>query len=142
MVLLNFKIPNPIGTFKMSENTKTTWLMNGLLAVILVLLAGNYAKNHALPSAQAAGGGWETDGIMVLPVTGLNERFILIDTKKQNLCVYHGRANGSFGLVGARSYKYDIEMEDTEKLRNVGTGLNYIQVKQLYENKDAGAAKP
>ena len=120
----------------MSERAKTNWMMNGLLAVILVLLAGKYASSRALPTAHAAGGGWETDGIMVLPITTLNERFVLVDTKKQNICVYHGRANGTFGLVGARSYKYDIEMEDTEKLKGVGTGLTYVQVKTLYENKD------
>lgn len=125
----------------MSDNAKTSWLINGLLVAILVLLLGNYAKSHALPSAQAAGGGWETDGVMVLPITNLNERFVLVDTKKQNICVYHGRANGTFGLVGARSYKYDIEIEDTDALK-MGTGWNYITTKQYYDNKDKAAAKP
>lgn len=118
----------------MNDTIKNKWIMNGLLAVILVLLIGNYARNHALPTAQAAGGGWETNGVMILPVSGVKERFILVDTKNLNICVYNARPNGSFGLTGARSYKYDVEIEDTEKIK-IGNGLTYVQVKTYHETK-------
>ena len=106
----------------MNEKLKTDWIINGLMAVILVLLVGNY-MNGSAKNAYAAGdgGGWGTNGIMV-GTTGANERLVLVDTNKQNIMIYRSRAGGGMGLTGARSYKYDIEMEDTgtTKIKNGG----------------------
>lgn len=115
----------------MSEKMKHMWQINALLAVVLVLLAGNYFRNFALSSANAAG--WETDGLMVLPAKGPTERLVLIDTKKQNICLYKERNGGGFGLTGARSYKYDIELEDSEGLIK-GQGWTYLDAMAKYES--------
>jgi hypothetical protein len=116
----------------MSDTIKNKWLINLLLAVILVLLIGNYARNHAMKTADAAGGGWETDGLMVLTTNGAAERVVLVDTKKQNIMIYHPRNAGGFGLSGMRSYKYDIEIEDTEgKIK--GNGWTYFDAKAEYD---------
>src|SRR5947207_187777 len=95
-------------------NLKNSWTINGLLAVILLLLATKYIASNPFGSAHAAGGGWATDDTMVLPLRTQNERMVLIDTQKKQIMVYLERNNGSFGLIGAHSYKYDIEMIDTE----------------------------
>jgi len=117
----------------MSENVKHAWQINALLAVVLVLLFSTYARNHALPSAQAAGGGWETSGVMVLANKGTAERLVLIDTTKQNIMIYKERNAGGFGLTGARSYKYDVEIEDSEKAKIPGNGFTYMQAMAAYE---------
>ncbi len=117
----------------MNNKLKTEWTINGLLAVILVLLVGNYI-NHASKTAYAAGdgGGWGTNGIMIGLTSG-RERLVLVDTNKQNMMLYSSRENGGMGLVGARSYKYDVEMEDTGtgKLTG-GNGWTYIQTGQAW----------
>jgi hypothetical protein len=126
----------------MSEQTKSAWLINGLLAVILVLLAGYYVHNSAAP-AFAAGGGWETDGIMAMSTTGDNDRFVLVDTGKQNIMVYK-ILNKQFRLLGARSYKYDVEIEDSadSEIEKKGSGATYLDVYAFYQrhvNKPASS---
>lgn len=118
----------------MSENTKNTWMINGLLAVILALLAGYYIHSGSAP-AFAAGGGWETDGIMALSTTGDSDRLVLVDTGKQNIMVYK-ILNKQFRLVGARSYKYDVEIEDSagSEIEKKNTGATYLEVYTYYQN--------
>lgn len=113
--------------------TQNLWTGNLLLGGLLALLACVYA---ALPekSAQAAGGGWDTNGVMAVTTKG-NERLVLIDTAKQNICVYRTLGAGKFRLVGARCYRYDVEVKDSagsdiEK----GNGVTYLQMKKIYES--------
>lgn len=119
----------------MSQQLKTDWTINALLAVILVLLAGNYF-NAASKTAHAAGdgGGWATNGIMV-GATLANERLVLVDTNKQNIMIYHTRNAGGMGLTGVRSYKYDVEMEDTGTKKLGTNGWTYIQTALEYKNR-------
>jgi hypothetical protein len=125
----------------MNENTKNTWMINGLLAVILALLAGYYIHNGSAP-AYAAGGGWETDGVMAMSTSGDNERLVLVDTGKQNIMVYK-ILNKQFRLVGARSYKYDVEIEDSagSDIEKKGTGATYLDVYGFYQ-KHINTPKP
>jgi hypothetical protein len=117
----------------MSERTKHAWLVNGLLAVILVLLAGYYT--HGTRTAQAAGGGWETDGVMAMTSSNAQERLVLIDTKKQNMMIYRSQGGGMFRLVGARSYQYDVEIDDSDTAGSVlkAQGITWFEAKHLYE---------
>jgi len=114
----------------MTEKTKTTWIINGLLAAILVLLVGYYI-NLSSPPAYAAGGGWDTDGIMATTAMD-SDRLVLIDTKNKAICVYKTTGN-LFRLVGARSFEFDIEVEDSaggpiEK----GQGMTWMQMYTMY----------
>lgn len=115
----------------MTRETKTTWIMNGLLAVILVLLAGHYLNSTAAP-AYAAGGGWDTDGIMA--TTALDaERLVLVDTKNKAIMVY--KVNGNmFRLVGARSFEYDVEVDDSDGtiIQKSPQGMTWMQMYQIY----------
>ena len=124
----------------MTTNTKTAWLINGLLAVILVLLVGHYAGSTA--PAYAAGGGWDTDGIMA--TTALDtERVVLIDTKNKQIMVY--KTTGKmFRLVGARSFEYDVLVEDSAAgpIEKAPQGMTWMQMYTMYNatTKKAGAA--
>jgi hypothetical protein len=118
----------------MSDKIRMDWLVNGLLAVILVLLVGNYVANHQVQSARADNTGWATDGIMVNSTTGQAERLVVVDTKKQNIMIYHSRAGGQFALSGARSYKYDVELVDTAIHHIPGNGWTFLDAKQVYDN--------
>ena len=42
----------------------------------------------------AAGGGWDTDGVMVTTTATPQERIVLIDTKNQNMMIYKPRNAG------------------------------------------------
>jgi hypothetical protein len=116
----------------MNDTMKNTWVINGLLAVILVLLGGYYFNQ---PEQLAhAGTGWDTDGIIAMS-TDPAENLVLIDTKKQNMMVYRSTAQ-KFRLIGARSYKYDVEIEDTENSPIAkGNGATYIDMMNLYNAK-------
>ena len=114
---------------------KHAWTVNGLLLCILALLAVYYVT---LPGAQAlaAGGSWDTDGIAVVTSQKANERLIIIDTQKQNICVYRNQGAGQFRLVGARCYKYDVEVKDSKGSPiEKGNGVTYFQMKQIYESQ-------
>jgi hypothetical protein len=58
----------------------------------------------------------------------------LIDTQKKTMAVYRTRGLGEFRLVGARNFKYDVEIEDTSGSKDVEyKGANYFEVKSIYE---------
>ncbi|MGD0090291.1 MAG: hypothetical protein ABSE73_10260 [Planctomycetota bacterium] len=114
----------------MNTHTKAAWAINGLLAVILVLLAGHYLDLVSAP-AYAAGGGWDTDGIMATMATD-QERMVLIDTKNKQICIYKTAAN-RFRLVGARSLEYDILVDDSaDTAIEKGQGMTWFQMFQMY----------
>ena len=113
--------------------TRNPWFENALLAAIFCLLAYFYATMPE-STAQAAGGGWDTNGIMALTTGGQTERLVMVDTNKKNICVYKIRGAGEFRLVGARSYKYDLDMKDTAGTAvEKGNGVTYIQVRQMVQ---------
>lgn len=116
------------------ETRRNLWIQNALLGGILALLACVYCLIPT-PSAFAAGGGWDTDGILALASSG-DARVVLIDTKKKNMCVYRTRGLGEFRLVGARSFKYDVEIQDTSKSRDIEyKGATYFEIMNLYEQQ-------
>lgn len=111
------------------------WFQNTVLLAIAVLLGFLYFKTPE-PVAEAAGGGWDTNGIMALNMVA-NERLVLVDTNKQNLCVYRNRGAGMFRLVGARSYKYDVELKDTKgTAMERGNGITFVEAKQIYDARE------
>jgi hypothetical protein len=121
----------------MSDKTKTVWAINGLLAVIMALLAVYYFKSSP-EFAHARGGGWETDGIMAISGTGANENLVIVDTNPdvQTMMVYKGTGGaGKFKLIGARSFKYDFELEDSSIPPGnpiLTNGATFLQVYQMY----------
>lgn len=118
----------------MSEQSRRAWIINGLLAVILALLLGIYLSFHS-QNAYAAGGGWETDGIMLAATQTTNERLVLVDTAKTTIMIYKTAGAGQFRLVGARSYKYDVELEDTAgSTVETGSGKTFTEVYHLYQS--------
>jgi hypothetical protein len=116
----------------MSEKTKTTWVINGLLAAILVLLVGVYFSQSSVP-AYAAGGGWDTDGIIATSFD-TTDRLVLIDTKNKAIMIY--RVNGNmFRLAGARSFEFDTEVEDSGEPGvpiEKGQGMTWLQMYHMY----------
>jgi len=107
------------------------WFGNALLLGLLALLVCVYAN---LPSRQAyaAGGGWDTDGIIAF-AGGTTGKILLVDTVRKNMCLYKVRGY-EFRLVGARSYKYDVEIEDSAGYElEKGSGWTFHQVWRLYE---------
>jgi hypothetical protein len=121
----------------MTPSTKNTWLINGLLTVIAVLLVAIYLHTRPIGAARAAGQGWATDDTMVLQLRAATERLVLVDTNKKQIMIYNEKQNGKFGLSGAHSYKYDIEMVDTENA-NPKPPYTYFDAKKMY---DEGAKK-
>ncbi|MBI3828519.1 MAG: hypothetical protein HY291_03325 [Planctomycetes bacterium] len=110
------------------------WIENVVLGAVLALLACVYV---AMPEhkAHAAGGGWDTNGVMAVTTKAL-ERLVLIDTNKQNICVYKTLGAGQFRLVGARSYKYDVEVKDSAGTAiEKGNGVTYVEMKKIYESQ-------
>ena len=111
------------------------------IAVLIALTSGLAYMYFQTPdqTARAAGGGWDTNGVMALNMVPGLERLVLIDTNtnKQNICVYKNRGAGSFRLVGARCYKYDIELKDTTgtwvEKRN---GITFLEAKQIYDQRE------
>jgi len=118
------------------ETKRSLWIQNLALLSLLALLVCVYAL---LPDrrAFAAGGGWETEGIIALSAQG-ETRVLLVDTRKKTMCVYRTRGLGEFRLVGARNFQYDVEIKDTAKARDIEyKGINYFQVKEMYEQQMA-----
>ena len=119
----------------MNENVKY-WLENAFLAALLAGLGFVYFS-HTSQTAQAAGGGWDTDGIMAVTSTGSQpERFVIVNTKKKSICVYNNRGTGEFNLTTARNYEYDFLIKDESALPKNKKELTYIQVRAMH------AAKP
>jgi hypothetical protein len=115
------------------------WFENALLLGVLGLLV---CVSIYLPArqAQAAGGGWETDNIIAL-AGGAGDRVVIIDTVKKNMCIYKLRGVGEFRLVGARSFQYDVEFNDTSQSDMEKNGWTYHEVRKVYETQIKGASK-
>ena len=120
----------------MNTNIKY-WFENAFLAALLAGLACVFIA-HTTQTVQAAGGGWDTDGIMAVTATGnTTERVILVDTKKKNICVYNIRGTGEFNLTTARNYEYDLLIKDESALPKNKKELTYIQVRAMHMTKPA-----
>lgn len=114
------------------KRSRDVWLGNALLLGVVGVLGYLYAS---LPqqTALAAGGGWDTNGVMVA-TTNASERLVLVDTNKKVICVYRVAGAGRFRLVGARSYKYDVEIKDsTNTPVEAGQGVTFGEAKLLWE---------
>ena len=127
------------------SDTKTNWVINGLLAVILALLVGFYLHTTS-SKAYAAGGGWETNGLLAITATE-GEDLILVNTDPndkaagQTIMLYKATgAAGKLRLIGARSYKYDLELIDTAASQAVEQkyqqGMTFREVYEDYQTKD------
>ena len=117
----------------MNSNVKY-WLENAVLAALIAGLGFVYFGRTS-NTAEAAGGGWDTDGIMTVTANGNPaERIVLVDTKKKNVCVYNIRNTGEVNLVTARNYEYDFLIKDETQLGK-RKELTYLQVRQMYNAK-------
>jgi hypothetical protein len=123
----------------MSDNAKHAWAINGLLAVILAILIAVYASMSGA-KAYAAGGGWDTNGVMAI-TANQTERLILINTDPndkisgQQIMLYRIQGAGKFRLIGARNYKYDVELIDTAASQS--TEAKYtagVTFKEVYDD--------
>ena len=127
----------------MPESSRTQWTINALLAVILALLIGFYLHTSG-SSAYAAGGGWETNGIMALTASP-EENLILLNTDPndktsgQNIMLYKTQGAGKLRLIGARSFKYDLELIDTAQTpateQKFQIGATFREVFEEWQNK-------
>lgn len=116
----------------MNENLKTRWMFTAALAVILGLLIGHYINSHSMSAARAAGGGWETNGVIIGTTTAQNEQIVIVDTAAQNIMLYHSQGIAHLGLTGVRSYKYDILVPTDTSKAKMGNGLNYDETKAYW----------
>jgi hypothetical protein len=131
--------PCCISSNEHGRTTRTAWAINGLLAVILALLGVYYFKTSPA-FAHARGGGWETDGIMAISAPGTNDNLVIVNTDPdvQNIMVYKASGGaGKFKLIGARSYKYDFELEDSSSVQKGDNpieknGAKFQDVYKLY----------
>jgi len=116
-------------------NAKKAWMINLALALGMGLSA--WLISALQPRAHAAGGSWETDGILVNTTESDNERLVIVDTEKKQLMVYRTDGVGQFRLVSARNYRYDVEFEDTSKINAIEkrTDGTYLYMYELYQQK-------
>lgn len=122
----------------MNSRAKQAWLLNGGLAV-LFLVASLSIRQMNMP-AYAAGGGWDTNGIMANTTEGDTERLVFVDTTKKNIMIYKTDSAGAFRLMSARSYRYDANLEDTSKMDEIEkrNGITYMRTCEILY----GAKKP
>jgi hypothetical protein len=118
----------------LNKKLKKIWLMNGVIAV--TLLAAIVVVRQFTSAANAAGGGWETDGILVNTTDSANERLVLVDTESKRIMVYKTDA-GQFRLTSARSYFYDTDMIDTSKTEEIErkNGITFIQAFEFWQQE-------
>jgi hypothetical protein len=116
------------------QNERKVWRQNFIFGLVLFVLLVAYAWLPSKP-AQAAGGGWDTNGVMALAAPS-GDRLLLVDTNKMHMCMY--RTLGlQLRLISARSYKYDVEIKDSAGTDiEKGDGMTYIEVKRLYDEKE------
>src|SRR5437660_1527145 len=115
-----------------TNNARRAWMINGALA--LALTAGLCA-GRMKATVNAAGGGWDTDGVMANTLDSDTERVVLIDTNKKNMAVYRLQGTGQFRLIAARDYRCDMLLEDTSKLPEVETknGITAMRARELWD---------
>lgn len=113
-------------------STFNAWALNVALVIALI---GAGATAHLRSKANAAGGGWATDGIMANAIDFDNERVVLIDTDKKQIAVYKVQGSGQFRLIAARDYKYDLLLEDTSGVAEIEThnGITAMRAAELWE---------
>ncbi len=115
-----------------SFSTFNAWALN---VALLIALIGAGATAHLRSKANAAGGGWATDGIMANSIDGDNDRVVVIDTDKKQIAVYKIQGTGQFRLISARDYKYDMLLEDTSGVSEIETrnGITAMRAHELWE---------
>jgi len=114
-------------------------LTNILLAVAIVMLGILIFRTRPAPPVVHAQGG---AGVFAFPGPTLGGRALvyLVDTSRQQLCVYELR--NSLQLVGARSYTYDVQVTDSSLIRGVRLGSvvgTYAAIKRFVERQKAAA---
>ena len=119
----------------MTTRAKQAWLLNAGLAV-LFLAAALIVRQMNAP-VMAAGGGWDTDGIMANTTDSDADRLVIVDTLKRNIMVYKTEGSGQFRLMTARAYRNDIEFEDTSKSDEIErrNGVTYLRACELLFGK-------
>ena len=119
----------------MNTRAKNSWLLNlglasaGTITLLLLHLLGAQAPVHA------TGGSWDTDGILVNTTESEIERLVIVDTRSQSIMVYKTEGLGKFRLTAARSYKYDLELQDTSKNDEIEqhSGATVLRIYDMYE---------
>ena len=113
-------------------STFNAWALN---IALLIALIGAGATAHLRSKANAAGGGWATDGIMANSIDSDNDRVVVIDTDKKQIAVYKIQGTGQFRLINARDYKYDVLLGDTSGVPEIESrsGITAMRAYEIWE---------
>ncbi len=100
--------------------------------VVTMLLKGNESGIPGLAYGESAANG-------IIVTTGRidenRDRLYLVDTEKKVICVYDNFL-GKFRLCGIRSYRYDVEFNDSANDRVIEdskSGADYSYMKKKFE---------
>ena len=120
----------------MDKHARNAWMINLALVVSAAVIV---AVKEGAPrsTVHAAGGGWETNGVMANALDLENERVVIVNTDTKNVAVYKTTEAGQLRLVGARDYKWDMLFKNTAALDKVekNGGATYMDVVEFY-NQD------
>lgn len=119
----------------MTPREKQAWLLNlGLVA--LFLAATLLARQFSAP-ASAAGGSWDTDGMMINTTESDADRLVILDTDKKAIMVYRTEGSGTFRLMSARSYMFDGDLEDASGVAEIENrnGVTFMRACELLAAK-------
>ena len=114
-----------------------SWFTAALLAVIAVLLTLLVVRQPPYPAViEAAGVGNSGQAGSMIAVIGGSDRdhrLYLIDTEKKRICVYRNLGD-RFRVVGMRTYRWDMEFDDSSLLRDIetGKGATATRIKALF----------
>ncbi|MFO0794038.1 MAG: hypothetical protein U0586_08230 [Candidatus Brocadiaceae bacterium] len=107
-------------------NTNTLLLI--ILALLLIILIFKNTTNYVV--AQGDGGARHIFGVVGNQL-GSRQPFYLVDTDEQTVMVYEYFQGGGFGLVAARSYKFDKKLQQYG--RSYGTTVEEVKAELLKE---------
>ena len=131
----------------MLKEALQVWAINAILIATLVALIGAVLKSP--PSAYAAGGGWDTDGVMGITCSE-NERLILVNTDPhdkvggQEILLY--RAEGAGTSLPAWSERAVSNMMSnwSDTAADSATERRYLEgvtFKQVYDDYKRAMSK-
>jgi hypothetical protein len=116
----------------MNKSASREWMINALLiAALAVLIAAKCGPS----TLKAAGGGWETNGVLINSTDNIDDRLVVVNTDTKNIAVYRTTNSGQFRLLAARDYKFDLLIPDSsvsDEIEKKG-GISFMRAYELYE---------
>ena len=116
----------------MNTSARREWTINALLLAALAIVI---AAKCGPSTLNAAGGGWETNGVMINSTDNPSDRLVLVNTDTKNIVVYRTTDSGQFRLLAARDYKYDLLIPDSSVSDEIEkkNGISYMRAYELYQ---------